>query len=222
MAARGDLNDFIQHRRKPERIDRATGEPLAAIGTAYDERCRCRGERVGQLDAVATQYEEVILVQGRKRRADHLSLGTCKMLSDSRDTHRTPRVGEQPEDGPKHGSFPGRSAGSGSRFDIVVPKLLGGLDHEVRQDPASFPSRDEGTVCSNSRLKGRFEGGTGMDGTSRIAIGGLSKHTGANIETIRYYERVGLLPAPTRTPGGYRLYGSDHLKQLIFIRRARR
>ena len=60
-----------------------------------------------------------------------------------------------------------------------------------------------------------------MDGTSRIAIGGLSKHTGANIETIRYYERVGLLPAPTRTPGGYRLYGSDHLKRLIFIRRAR-
>jgi MerR family mercuric resistance operon transcriptional regulator len=60
-----------------------------------------------------------------------------------------------------------------------------------------------------------------MDGTSRIAIGGLSKHTGANIETIRYYERVGLLPAPTRSPGGYRLYGSDHLKRLIFIRRAR-
>jgi MerR family mercuric resistance operon transcriptional regulator len=60
-----------------------------------------------------------------------------------------------------------------------------------------------------------------MDGTGRIAIGGLSKHTGANIETIRYYERVGLLPAPTRSPGGYRLYGSDHLKRLNFIRRAR-
>ncbi len=38
----------------------------------------------------------------------------------------------------------------------------------------------------------------------RIAIGALSKHTGTNIETIRYYERVGLLPAPARRSGGYR------------------
>jgi MerR family mercuric resistance operon transcriptional regulator len=56
---------------------------------------------------------------------------------------------------------------------------------------------------------------------SRIAIGGLSKHTGTNIETIRYYERVGLLPAPARSSGGYRLYGTDHLKRLNFVRRAR-
>ena len=60
-----------------------------------------------------------------------------------------------------------------------------------------------------------------MDGTGRIAIGGLSKHTGTNIETIRYYERVALLPAPARSSGGYRLYGTDHLKRLTFIRRAR-
>ena len=60
-----------------------------------------------------------------------------------------------------------------------------------------------------------------MDGTGRIAIGRLSKHTGTNIETIRYYERVGLLPAPARSPGGYRLYRPDHLKRLNFIRRAR-
>ena len=60
-----------------------------------------------------------------------------------------------------------------------------------------------------------------MDGTGRIAIGALSKHTGTNIETIRYYERVALLPAPARSSGGYRLYGTDHLKRLNFIRRAR-
>jgi MerR family mercuric resistance operon transcriptional regulator len=60
-----------------------------------------------------------------------------------------------------------------------------------------------------------------MEETGRIAIGRLSKHTGTNIETIRYYERVELLPAPTRSPGGYRLYGTDHLKRLNFIRRAR-
>src|SRR2546430_13631540 len=42
-----------------------------------------------------------------------------------------------------------------------------------------------------------------------------------NIETVRYYERVGLLPAPARSSGGYRLYETDHLKRLNFIRRAR-
>ncbi len=60
-----------------------------------------------------------------------------------------------------------------------------------------------------------------MDGTGRLAIGGLSKRTGTNIETIRYYERVGLLPIPARSSGGYRLYGSDQLKRLHFVRRAR-
>lgn len=60
-----------------------------------------------------------------------------------------------------------------------------------------------------------------MDSMGRIAIGGLSKHTGTNIETIRYYERVGLLPTPPRSSGGYRLYGADSLKRLSFIRRAR-
>src|SRR5437899_967048 len=56
---------------------------------------------------------------------------------------------------------------------------------------------------------------------ARLAIGTLSKHTGTNVETIRYYERVRLLPAPARTPGGYRLYETEHLKRLSFIRRAR-
>src|SRR5881628_1037275 len=60
-----------------------------------------------------------------------------------------------------------------------------------------------------------------MEETGRIAIGALATQTGAHIETIRYYERVGLLPAPARSSGGYRLYGTDHLKRLNFIRRAR-
>lgn len=47
-----------------------------------------------------------------------------------------------------------------------------------------------------------------MADTGRIAIGALSKRTGTNIETIRYYERVRLLPAPARSSGGYRLYGN--------------
>jgi MerR family mercuric resistance operon transcriptional regulator len=60
-----------------------------------------------------------------------------------------------------------------------------------------------------------------MDTAGPIAIGALSKHTTTNIETIRYYERIGLLPAPARSSGGYRQYGTAHLKRLSFIRRAR-
>ena len=60
-----------------------------------------------------------------------------------------------------------------------------------------------------------------MEEMGPIAIGRLSKQTGTNIETIRYYERVGVLPAPARSSGGYRLYGIAHLKRLNFIRRAR-
>jgi len=81
-----------------------------------------------------------------------------------------------------------------------------------------------GTVCSSYRLKHYFRGpeeATVDTASARLAIGTLSERTGCNIETIRYYERVGLLPAPARSPGGYRLYGADHLKRLTFIRRAR-
>jgi len=55
----------------------------------------------------------------------------------------------------------------------------------------------------------------------RIAIGQLAKNTGTNVETIRYYERVGLLATPARSSGGYRLYRTEHLKRLNFVRRAR-
>jgi MerR family transcriptional regulator, mercuric resistance operon regulatory protein len=55
-------------------------------------------------------------------------------------------------------------------------------------------------------------------GSDRFAIGVLSKHTSCNIETIRYYEKAGLLPTPGRSPGGY---GTIHLKRLAFVRRAR-
>ena len=61
-----------------------------------------------------------------------------------------------------------------------------------------------------------------MEETGRIAIGRLARHTGTNVETIRYYERMGLWAAPPRSAGGYRLYGTEHLERLTFIRRARR
>ncbi len=54
-----------------------------------------------------------------------------------------------------------------------------------------------------------------------MVIGALAKRTGTKAETIRYYERIGLLPAPGRTAGGYRLYEREHLKRLTFVRQAR-
>ena len=54
-----------------------------------------------------------------------------------------------------------------------------------------------------------------------LSIGDLSKRTGVNIETIRYYERIDLLPAPPRTPSGRRSYAESHVRVLTFIRRGR-
>ncbi len=54
-----------------------------------------------------------------------------------------------------------------------------------------------------------------------LSRGQLARKTGVNGETIRYYEKVGLLPPPPRTDGGHRAYGRDHLRLLRFIRRAR-
>ena len=56
---------------------------------------------------------------------------------------------------------------------------------------------------------------------SEMTIGKLAKKTSVTVETIRYYERRGLLPTPHRTPAGYRLYPPDAVKQLQFIKRAR-
>jgi DNA-binding transcriptional MerR regulator len=56
---------------------------------------------------------------------------------------------------------------------------------------------------------------------SGLNIGDLGKATGTKVETIRYYERIGLLPKPARTAGNYRVYGEDALGWLNFIRRAR-
>ena len=59
-----------------------------------------------------------------------------------------------------------------------------------------------------------------MAATGAIQIGELSRRTGCNIETIRYYERIGLLPAPPRR-GRYRSYGREDVARLSFVRRAR-
>lgn len=55
----------------------------------------------------------------------------------------------------------------------------------------------------------------------QMTIGNLGRRTGTKVETVRYYERIGLLPAPGRTSGNYRAYDAAHLNRLSFIRRAR-
>ena len=60
-----------------------------------------------------------------------------------------------------------------------------------------------------------------MKAADGLSIGMLSKRCGVNIETIRYYEKIGVMPKPDRSAGGYRIYGSDHLKRLSFVRRGR-
>jgi Cd(II)/Pb(II)-responsive transcriptional regulator len=54
-----------------------------------------------------------------------------------------------------------------------------------------------------------------------MRIGQLARRADCDVETIRFYEREGLLPKPDREPNGYRQYGSPHLKQLHFIRHCR-
>ena len=54
-----------------------------------------------------------------------------------------------------------------------------------------------------------------------MKIGELARLAGTNVETIRYYERDGLLPVPARSEGNYRIYGETHAQRLFFIRRCR-
>jgi Cu(I)-responsive transcriptional regulator len=54
-----------------------------------------------------------------------------------------------------------------------------------------------------------------------LTIGHLARETGTKVETVRFYEKSGLLSAPSRTEGNYRSYDQAHLNRLSFIRRAR-
>lgn len=54
-----------------------------------------------------------------------------------------------------------------------------------------------------------------------LTIGRLAKAAKVNLETVRYYERIGIMPAPDRTSGGHRSYATTHVQRLSFIRRAR-
>lgn len=57
--------------------------------------------------------------------------------------------------------------------------------------------------------------------TQHFTIGGVARRAEVGIDTIRYYEREGLLPPPQRRASGYRDYGPDVVERLRFIRRAK-
>ncbi len=62
-----------------------------------------------------------------------------------------------------------------------------------------------------------------MDATDlpHLPIGTLAKQTGCRVETVRFYENIGVMPPPARSSGGQRRYTINHLKRLNFVRRAR-
>ena len=60
-----------------------------------------------------------------------------------------------------------------------------------------------------------------MPRSAEIRVGELSRRTGCNIETVRFYERIELLPRPARNASRYRLYEDSDVDRLTFVRRAR-
>ena len=55
----------------------------------------------------------------------------------------------------------------------------------------------------------------------KLTIGHLARETGTKVATVRYYEKIGLMPDPFRSAGNQRLYGYEHVERLAFIRHSR-
>src|SRR5712671_892353 len=80
----------------------------------------------------------------------------------------------------------------------------------------------DATSCSHYRIKRNFSmPSVAPLSPAALSIGELSRRTGVNIETIRYYARIEMLPAPPRTASGRRVYGPAETRSLTFIRRSR-
>lgn len=58
--------------------------------------------------------------------------------------------------------------------------------------------------------------------TTGITVGQLARTAGVNVETVRYYQRIGLLPMPRRDYGSIRRYSADDLKRIRFVKRAQK
>jgi DNA-binding transcriptional MerR regulator len=60
-----------------------------------------------------------------------------------------------------------------------------------------------------------------MAGQKELGIGALAKAAGTGVETVRFYEKIGILPPPPRSSANYRRYGGEHVRRLVFVRRMR-
>jgi DNA-binding transcriptional MerR regulator len=77
------------------------------------------------------------------------------------------------------------------------------------------------STCSNTLYAPSSSYRVNCNDRRNLTIGALAKRTDTKVETIRCYQRIDLLPAPARTRGNYRAYGSEHLGRLSFIRHPR-
>lgn len=59
-----------------------------------------------------------------------------------------------------------------------------------------------------------------MNNGNLLQIGGITRKTGTSVDTVRYYERLGLLDKPVRSDGGFRLYSEETIQKLRFIKKA--
>lgn len=62
---------------------------------------------------------------------------------------------------------------------------------------------------------------TAMSAQPALSIGALAAETGCEVQTIRYYEQIGILPKPARSAGGHRVYTHEQMQRLRFIRLSR-
>jgi len=60
----------------------------------------------------------------------------------------------------------------------------------------------------------------GESGMESLTIGKVARRAGVNIETLRYYERQGIIPRPSRTMSNYRVYSEDTVRRVRFVKRA--
>src|SRR6266545_3171923 len=163
-----------------------------------------------------------------------------RLVGSERRQRAHPRAREpEGEQGERHDAAGGCGQGSEqacrrepARPDRDLPRKPGlfsrGLENRggraFRHDILTLRHRGRGgrdATCSDYRFKGFFMRSQPPGMSTRLTIGTLSERTGCNIETIRYYERIGLMPRTARSAGGHRLYGEEHVKRLGFIRRSR-
>ena len=99
---------------------------------------------------------------------------------------------------------------------IQHPSLFDGCEHQdiVLLDQKACLDRAHFHAWQTQQVQGLRQ-------MKLLSIGELSEQVGCTVETIRYYEQLGLIPPPSRTKGGHRQYGLRHLQQLRLIRRCR-